>query len=67
MEDFEYQLYADQLFALSFASNGECPARTQRALDENLWGKEIKKAIHHHTADHERVYNSKIIRPIYPI
>lgn len=54
-EDFEHQLNDDQLFALRFAPDNEFPALTQRALNENLSGTAIKKAIHHWKGDYERV------------
>jgi phosphoserine phosphatase len=55
LEEFEHQLNDDQLFALRFASDDEFPPLTHRALNENLSGKEIKKAIQHWKSDHERV------------
>ncbi len=55
LEDFEHQLNDDQLFALRFAPDDEFPALTERALHENLSGKEIKKAIQHWKGDYERV------------
>ena len=55
LEDFEHQLNDDQLFALRFAPDDEFPALTQRVLNENLSGKEIKKAIQHWKGDYERV------------
>ena len=55
LEEFEHQLNDDQLFALRFAPDNEYPGLTQRALHENLSGKEIKKAIKHWKGDYERV------------
>ena len=55
LEDFEHRLNDDQLFALRFAPDDEFPELTQRALNENLSGKEIKKAIQHWKGDYERV------------
>ncbi|RDI56314.1 DUF6526 family protein [Flavobacterium glaciei] len=55
LEDFEQQLNDDQLFALRFAPDNEFTALTQRALYENLSGKEIKKAIQQWKGDYERV------------
>lgn len=55
LEEFEHQLDDDQLFALRFAPDDEFSALTQRALHENLSGKEIKKAIQHWKGDYERV------------
>lgn len=55
LEDFEQQLNDDQLFALRFAPDNEFPALIQRALNENLSGTAIKKAIQHWKGDHERV------------
>jgi hypothetical protein len=55
LEEFENQLNDDQLFALRFAPDDEFPLLTQRALNENLSGKEIKKAIQHWKGDYERV------------
>ena len=55
VEEFEHQLNDDQLFALRFAPDDEFPLLTQRALNENLSGKEIKKAIQHWKGDYERV------------
>jgi hypothetical protein len=55
LEDFEHRLNDDQLFALRFASDNEFPELTQRVLNENLSGKEIKKVIQHWKGDYERV------------
>ena len=55
LEDFKQQLNDDQLFALRFAPDNEFTALTQRALYENLSGKEIKKAIQQWKGDYERV------------
>lgn len=55
LEDFEHQLNDDQLFALRFAPDKELIALVQRAVNENLSGKEIKKAIQHWKGDYERV------------
>jgi len=55
LEDFEYRLNDDQLFALRFAPDTELTALIQRALNENLSGKAIKKAIQHWEGDYERV------------
>lgn len=55
LEDFEQQLNDDQLFALRFAPDNEFPALTQRAMNENLSGTAIKKAIQHWKGDYERV------------
>ena len=54
-EKFEEQLNDSQLFALRFAPDEELPTLIQRALHENLTGKDIKKAIVNWKADHERV------------
>ena len=54
-EKFEEQLNDSQLFALRFAPEEELPTLIQRALHENLTGKDIKKAIVNWKADHERV------------
>ena len=55
LEDFEHRLNDDQLFALRFAPDDEFPELTQKAMNENLSGKEIKKAIQHWKGDYERV------------
>jgi hypothetical protein len=55
LEDFEHRLNDDQLFALLFTPDDEFPALTQKAMNENLSGKEIKKAIQHWKGDYERV------------
>ena len=54
-EKFEEQLNDGQLFALRFAADGELQNLVERALHENLTGKDIKKAITNWKADHERV------------
>ena len=55
LEDLEHRLSDDQLFALRFAPDEELPKLTERALNEKLSGKEIKKAIVHWRGDFERV------------
>jgi hypothetical protein len=55
MEDFEHQLNDDQLFALRFAPDEELTALTERALNENLSGTAIKKAIINWKGDYDRV------------
>lgn len=55
LEDLEHRLNDDQLFALRFASDAELAALTQRAVNENLSGKVIKKAIIHWKGDFDRV------------
>ncbi|SEG31044.1 DUF6526 family protein [Flavobacterium urumqiense] len=55
LEDFEYQLNDDQLFALRFAPDEELPSLTERTLNENLSGKAIKKAIINWKGDFDRV------------
>lgn len=55
LEELEQQLQDDQLFALRFATDEELPNLVERALHENLNGKDIKKAIVNWKADHQRV------------
>ncbi|MFE3870728.1 DUF6526 family protein [Flavobacterium sp. ZS1P70] len=55
LEDFEYQLNDDQLFALRFALDKELPALIERTLNENITGTAIKKAIIKWKGDYERV------------
>jgi hypothetical protein len=55
MEDFEYQLNDEQLFALRFAPDEELPTLTEKALNENLSGTAIKKAIINWKGDYDRV------------
>ena len=54
-EKFENQLNDDQLFALRFTPDEELQNLVERALHENLTGKDIKKSIVNWKADHERV------------
>ncbi|HVI06711.1 MAG TPA: DUF6526 family protein [Candidatus Binatia bacterium] len=49
------ELTVGQLVALRFASDAELPALAQRALDEKLAPKDIKKAIQNWRADYWRV------------
>lgn len=55
LEDFERQLNDEQLFALRFAPDEELPALTEKALNENLSGTAIKKAIINWKGDYDRV------------
>jgi hypothetical protein len=55
MEDFEHQLNDEQRFALRFAPDEELPALTEKALNENLSGTAIKKAIINWKGDYDRV------------
>lgn len=55
LEDFEHQLNDDQLFALRFAPDNELLALIKKAINENLSGTAIKKAINHWKGDYERV------------
>ncbi|MFV5699259.1 DUF6526 family protein [Flavobacterium sp. ZT3R17] len=55
LEDFEYQLNDDQLFALRFAPDEELPALMERTLNENLSGTTIKKGIINWKGDFNRV------------
>ena len=54
-EETESKLEDDQLFALRFAPDEELPALTNKALNENLSGDDIKKAIKNWKGDYERV------------
>jgi hypothetical protein len=55
LESIEYKFTDDQLFALRFASDDEFLALTKLALQENLSGSAIKKAINHWKGDYNRV------------
>ena len=55
LEGFEDRLADDQLFALRFASDGELAALVDRALEENVSGSVIKKAIVDWKGDYVRV------------
>ena len=54
-EEIESKLKDAQLFALRFAPDEELAALTNRALNENLSGDDIKKAIKKWKGDYERV------------
>ncbi|MBG6110054.1 hypothetical protein IWX84_000919 [Flavobacterium sp. CG_9.10] len=54
-EDLEHRLNDDQLFALRFAPDEELVPLTERAVNENLSGKAIKKAIVNWKGDFDRV------------
>ena len=55
LEPLEQQLSFGQLAALRFASDEELPALLQRALDERLSPRDIKKSIREWLPDHMRV------------
>ncbi|CAI2768549.1 DUF6526 family protein [Flavobacterium collinsii] len=55
LEEFEYKLTDDQIFALRFAPDNEILPLLQDALKNNLSGDAIKKAIVHWRADYNRV------------
>ena len=54
-EEIESKLEDAQLFALRFAPDEELLELTNRALNENLSGNDIKKAIKNWKGDYERV------------
>jgi len=55
LEELDKKLNDSQLFALRFAQDEELQNLVERALHENLIGKDIKKAIVNWKADHKRV------------
>jgi hypothetical protein len=55
LEPYEEQLNEGQLFALRFAPDEEFEGLLQRAINENLSGDAIKKAIKNWKPDHRRV------------
>jgi hypothetical protein len=55
LEEFEYKLTDDQLFALRFAPDDELIQLMEDALKHNLTGTAIKKAIVHWRADYNRI------------
>lgn len=55
LETIEYKFTDDQLFALRFASDAELIPLTERTLNENLTGDDIKKAIIQWKGDYNRV------------
>jgi Family of unknown function (DUF6526) len=52
---FDSRLTINQIVALRFASNEEFVALTERAINENMSNKEIKKAIQNWKSDHHRI------------
>jgi len=52
---FDHRLTMPQIIALRFASDEEMPLLAQRAAEEKLSGREIKKAVTNWRADHHRV------------
>lgn len=55
LEEFEYKLTDDQIFALRFAPDNEILPLIEDTLKNNLTGDAIKKAIVHWKADYHRV------------
>ena len=55
LEPLECRLNFSQLAALRFASDEELPALVERAVKENLGGRQIKKSIRNWLPDHMRV------------
>lgn len=55
LEEFEYKLTDDQLFALRFAPDNELLDLIDDAIKNNLSGNAIKKAIVHWRGDYNRV------------
>jgi hypothetical protein len=55
LEEFEYKLTDDQLFALRFAPDNELLGLIDDAIKNNLSGNAIKKAIVHWRGDYNRV------------
>lgn len=55
LEEFEYKLTDDQIFALRFAPDNEILGLIDDAIKNNLTGNAIKKAIVHWKADYNRV------------
>lgn len=55
LEEFEYKLTDDQIFALRFAPDDEILPLIEDALKNSLSGDAIKKAIIHWKADYHRV------------
>ncbi|WPO78545.1 DUF6526 family protein [Flavobacterium sp. KACC 22761] len=55
LEEFEYKLTDDQIFALRFAPDNEFLPLLEDALKNNLTGDAIKKAIIHWKGDYNRV------------
>jgi hypothetical protein len=55
LEEFEYKLTDDQLFALRFAPDNELLDLIDDAIKNNLTGDAIKKAIVHWKGDYHRV------------
>lgn len=52
---FDPRLTMSQIIALRFASDEEMPMLAQRAVEEKLSSRDIKKAITNWKADHDRV------------
>lgn len=55
LEEFEYKLTDDQIFALRFAPDNELIDLIEAAVTKNLTGNTIKKAIKHWKGDYHRV------------